>query len=616
MWRNIFRPTPPEPPPPPGWEARQAAIIDAPASARLLVDGGPGTGKTAIACARVARLIEREGLDPASIWLVSFTRTAIREIRNRIADAIGNAALAQRVRLSTLDSLAWAIQPDTEGIEELEGYDESIATLLEMVKTGTALAERFAGIGHIILDEAHDIVGLRADLVAAMLDRLGPDTGLTVFLDEAQAIYGFADRAPGWGRESLLDRLRQRSDFQHLGLETVFRSREPKLTRIFRETREQVLKEGGDADRRLTKLRNQIGRLADGRVGDVLDQNLERRDDILVLFRRRADVLAASARLHGAGIAHRLRLSGHPAGLAPWLAATLGGHDGPTLSCGQFTLAWDRRVAGTPLAIESPEAAWAALVRLAGPDGILDLPQLRRRLTGPQLPVELCLAEAGATGPVLGTIHASKGREAETVHLMLPAKENGDPAEEARIAFVGATRARRRLLVGKAAPEPAERLQSGRLFRLDRDGVRVELGRAEDIDAESLAGRQVFANGEAVELAQSRLLGLAGRLVTLEARRCGPGYLLAEPDGPVLAGLGWTVAEDLAALAALKSKRQSGGPFTIPERIDGLWQIGLSALAFGRDDRLHRPFDSGGLLLCPIVAFWGGIEFASLAQRT
>ena len=616
MWRNIFRPTPPEPTPPPGWEARQAAIIEAAPQARLLVDGGPGTGKTAIACARVARLIQREGLDPESIWLVSFTRTAIREIRNRIADTVGDTVLAQRVRLSTLDSLAWAIQPDNEGIEEVENYDESISTLLEMLKTGTALAERFAGLGHIVLDEAHDIVGLRADLVAAMLDRLGPATGLTVFLDEAQAIYGFADRAPGWGRESLLDRLRQRSDFQRLGLETVFRSREPRLARIFRETRERVLDEDGNADRRLTRLRRQIGRLADGRVGDVLDQNLDGRDDTLVLFRRRAEVLGASTRLHGAGIAHRLRLSGHPAGLAPWLAAILSDNDTPTLSRGQFAAAWDRCVADTPLAIETPEAAWATLSRLAGPDGFLDLLQLRRRLAGPRPPIELCLAETGATGPVLGTIHASKGREAETVHLMLPAKESGDPAEEARIAFVGATRARRRLLVGKAVPEPAERLQSGRLYRLDRDDVRVELGRAEDIDAESLAGRQVFANTEAVGLAQSRLRGLAGRLVTLVAHRNGSGYLLAEPDGPVLAGLGRAVAEDLAALAAMRSKRQSRGPFTIPERIDGLWLIGLSALAFGRDERLHRPFDGGGLLLCPIIAFWGRTEFPSLAQRT
>ena len=40
--------------------------------------GGPGTGKTAVACARVAELIDK-GVNPAGIWLISFTRTAIRQ---------------------------------------------------------------------------------------------------------------------------------------------------------------------------------------------------------------------------------------------------------------------------------------------------------------------------------------------------------------------------------------------------------------------------------------------------------------------------------------------------------------------------------------------------------
>jgi len=620
MWRNIFRPAPPEQSPPPGWEARQAAIIAAPADARLLVDGGPGTGKTAIACARVARLISQEGVAPTAIWLVSFTRTAISEIRGRIAEAVGDAALAQEVRISTLDSLAWAIQPTAEadeGPEGDQGYDDNIARILDLVKTSAALTDRFAAIGHVIVDEAHDIVGLRAELVAAMVDRLGPATGLTVFLDEAQAIYGFADRAPGWGREPLLDRLRRRPDFQLLRLETVFRSREPNLTRIFRETRRRVLDDSGDAARRLKAIRRQIARLADGRAGDILSQDLGCRDDTLVLFRRRAEVLAASARLHGAGIAHRLRLSGHPAGLAPWLAAALGGDDGSALSEGRFAAGWDEHVAGTALATESPKVAWAALARLAPPggNGFLDMALLRRRLAGERPPIELCLAEAGASGPILGTIHASKGREADVVHLMLPKSERGDPGEEARIAFVGATRARRRLLVGTVEPQPAERLESGRLYRLDRDGAEIELGRVEDIDSLGLAGRGVFADAAAVAAAQARLRALAGRLVALEAVRSATGYHLAEPGGPVVAVLGRPVTEDLAAIATRLSRSRNGGPFAAPARIGGLWMIGLRSVALGADDRLHRPYAGGGLLLCPIIAFWGRAALPSLASR-
>jgi len=71
----------------------------------VLVSAGPGMGKTAVACARVAQLIA-DGVEPANIWLVSFTRTAVREIRNRIAALVQWEDRASAVRITTLDSHA------------------------------------------------------------------------------------------------------------------------------------------------------------------------------------------------------------------------------------------------------------------------------------------------------------------------------------------------------------------------------------------------------------------------------------------------------------------------------------------------------------------------------
>ena len=68
---------------PAGWDNLQSAVIQAPASSRILVNGGPGTGKTAVACARITHLVE-SGIAPSRIRVVSFTRTAIREVRERI----------------------------------------------------------------------------------------------------------------------------------------------------------------------------------------------------------------------------------------------------------------------------------------------------------------------------------------------------------------------------------------------------------------------------------------------------------------------------------------------------------------------------------------------------
>jgi superfamily I DNA/RNA helicase len=71
-------------------------------SDRIGVLAGPGTGKTTYGLMRrVARLIE-EGVDPKEILLISFTRTAAHDLREKIADL--GIADAEAVRATTLHS--------------------------------------------------------------------------------------------------------------------------------------------------------------------------------------------------------------------------------------------------------------------------------------------------------------------------------------------------------------------------------------------------------------------------------------------------------------------------------------------------------------------------------
>src|SRR5690348_2962914 len=84
--------------------AEQIPIVEAVRDDKLIVSAGPGTGKTAVACARVAYLVEHFGVEPTNIWLISFTRTAVKEIRDRICAYIGTRAYG--VRIATLDQQA------------------------------------------------------------------------------------------------------------------------------------------------------------------------------------------------------------------------------------------------------------------------------------------------------------------------------------------------------------------------------------------------------------------------------------------------------------------------------------------------------------------------------
>jgi AAA domain/UvrD-like helicase C-terminal domain len=603
------------PPPPAGWDGHQATVIAAPATARLLVDGGPGTGKTAVACARIAHLVET-GLAPSRIRVVSFTRTAIREVRERLA-----ASGAQDVTVATLDALAWTLQPEVE----MDGsYDQSIARVLDSLRTGGEAARALAEIGHLVIDEAHDIVGLRADLVAAIIAGLPANAGITVFADEAQAIYGFAERGGGWSDDRLLGRLRALPGFTEIQLETVFRARSAALARLFGKTRRHVLACENDPGI-LARVRRDIRACADGRIGGITRLPAGDGDNTLVLFRRRIEVLEASDRLHRAGIRHRLRMSGLPVCRAPWIAAALGGHIGPILSRDTFYSLWEERVAGTAMANVDCAAAWKYLHRSTSTlPGAVDMAVLRRNLSGPQPPPELCLSEPGWGGPVVGTIHASKGREADLVVLMLPAEQGFDgDDEEARVLFVGATRARERLLVGVAPLAVGHsRLESGRLWRAAKaPAAAIEFGGERDFDAEGLAGKRHFADAAACATAQTRLRDLAGKPVALVARlRRDQGFvwcLEEQNGGPPLAFLSADAARDLGMAAGALSIQRRDGPFGPPDMVTGLWLLGLSTLAIAPDDNsipLHRPAAEAGLLLAPVVVGFTPSIFPSLRR--
>ena len=85
----------------------QRTIVEAPADQRLLVLAAAGTGKTHVLVERIRRLVTEGDLAPGRELLVlSFTRSAVGELRRRIGSAGGRATL---VRPITFDSFATAV---------------------------------------------------------------------------------------------------------------------------------------------------------------------------------------------------------------------------------------------------------------------------------------------------------------------------------------------------------------------------------------------------------------------------------------------------------------------------------------------------------------------------
>src|SRR5690606_29397723 len=114
--------------------------------------------------------------------------------------------------------------------------------------------EYFETVEHLIIDEAQDLVGVRAELVESIIELLSDECGITIFTDDAQAIYGFSEEdsvdQAARGRGTLPQRLRKRGrgGFRSFDLRTVHRTDSPSLRRIFIGTRKVVLDSGRSPD--------------------------------------------------------------------------------------------------------------------------------------------------------------------------------------------------------------------------------------------------------------------------------------------------------------------------------------------------------------------------------
>ena len=600
-----------------GWGADQLQVIEAEADARIVVEAGPGTGKTAVACARLAHLISEEDVEPSNTWMISFTRTAVAEIRARLHSYVGDASFS--IRIATIDSHAWSIHSGHDANARLTGsYEENIARVIDLLKSDEDVADELLQIEHVVIDEAQDLVGQRSDLIEELVRRLPSDCGVTVFADEAQAIYGFSDDTIGRRRgegakpgKALLDRLRaERSlGFETLILKEIYRTSSPGLRKIFSDLRKDVLDKN--------KHRNGLHAETAERIRELADrQGLKRikvadftRDDLL-LFRTRGEVLMAA---QFCDLPLRLRLSGYGATLPAWLAMCFWDFLEPYLGERHFLDLWAARIESKAAPQYGPAEAWQHLLRVAGRnDGSVDMQKLRRRLGQARPPVELTLSEYGLQGPIVGTIHASKGREASNVVLLLPKGAEfdsvEDEAEEARVLFVGATRARTSLIVGESNAFRASTLGSGRVFRSVNYGksTMVEVGREGDITARGLVGSREFTR----DLARAGQNFLAKRadVVTTYKLEADPDldwrYRIWNGDqDPCVAVMSRNLTFDLWEILEKKKQRHSHKP---PSYVNHVRGQGSATIVLAPDDSeletLNEPWATSGFVLAPRIA--------------
>ena len=105
-YRLVRRAPSADPPAPPVLDETQQRVVDH-KGGPLLVLAGPGTGKTTTIVAAVAERIERRGVDPGRILVLTFSRKAAGELRDRITARLGRTTSAPLAL--TFHSYAYAL---------------------------------------------------------------------------------------------------------------------------------------------------------------------------------------------------------------------------------------------------------------------------------------------------------------------------------------------------------------------------------------------------------------------------------------------------------------------------------------------------------------------------
>ncbi|MFD7863305.1 UvrD-helicase domain-containing protein [Streptomyces sp. NPDC059783] len=439
----------------------QRDVVGRPWDTRLLVTAGAGSGKTHTLVRRLDALMgdEEAALEAREILVLSFSRAAVRELRERIAL---HAREARRVRVQTFDSWAYALLRDEQPDRDWSAlrFDERIGEATEAILRGAVENSEQGAPAHVVVDEVQDLVGDRRDMVETLLDRFQEGCGFTVVGDGAQAIYGFQvsdEDARAAETNYFFDWLRASypDDLVELHLTANFRARTPEAklalplgASLHRLPSESSAAEaaGEDVRQRLIDVLRTCPSFGSVDDGFTLDSLRDFGGTCAILCRDNRQALALSERLFAHGVRHRLQRDLQARPVPAWVAAVLRGTGSTSLTEERFL---ELIGSGPVVPVGDLFRIWRSLRTVArGPRGTLDVAAVRRAVAQGRFPDDLATAEPA--GLVVSTVHRAKGLEFDRVIVVEPPTlaelrkqhTHVDPAAEARALYVAMTRPR------------------------------------------------------------------------------------------------------------------------------------------------------------------------------
>lgn len=570
----------------------QSVVIEASVNERILVNAGPGTGKTWTLIERIIHLVQ-SGVDPETIQVLCFSRAAVEVIRNRMADAVseGRAEVSiHNTDIRTFDSFAsqllyWVKDSDYKEINEnfrIESlnYEQRIGLFDRILLQRPGLIEQCA---HLIVDEVQDLVLRRAKMVIDMINSLPADSGVTLFGDACQAIYDYQVDI-GLSSDDFYKEIENTGQFKYYSFEHNYRQTSA-LQSFCEEYREAIL--DGDINSCNAELSNINEQLPEFFVNNLLNfdesslEGLLKSGNVGILTRSNAQALYISALFHRKNISHTLQRRLADNCLAGWIAVLfnkfpMNSYDEEGF-ISSFNLLFPDGVSGI-----GPKEIWNAITNVgndySGRIPVSDLLQRIRRY-GKNAALYSDIQNNNVT---LSTIHRSKGREYDSVIILNNLiSDQTDTSEEHRVNYVALSRAKQKMYKVELHDIFFKTLENRRCYSIGKNYgkkrnflSRFEIGKNGDFAEKS------FCNREGVqEYIQMNINALKGKEVYLKKDEEGASNtitysLILKENDMILGKTGDQFGKDLEdAIRRITNLPWYAPifPYVFPKRFNGIF---------------------------------------------
>lgn len=469
----------------------QDAIINADINTQILVNAGPGTGKTYVVIKRLRKLIQDGNTDKA-ILVLCFSKNAVHVIQERLRAEIGSIIdgliADERLIIRTFDSFATYMLADE--LPKGLNYDQRIE---QFIQSAAKHPDILNDVEYMIVDEVQDTVGVRARMLKFMIENA--PCGVLLLGDRCQAIYDWSTRSYNdWTSAELFDWVSGQG-FQLCELSKNHRQAQA-LSSLGDSMRQSLLYDSEDEQEQvLQACKEKIEGLWPGYKMRELPQKLLQQSE-LILCKTNGEAAVMSDLLFGRAepINHTIMQSADHKSLAPWIGMILGGCMDPVVSKDDFV------AKAQAYGVEDIDAKWNALLSLDSHkrSAVLHRQEVLMRLAAMDSLPEVCLNHPG-NGVIVSTVHRAKGSEAEHVYwLNSPLVFDSQSAEEAtkadalKASYVAVTRAKQDIRLVNLTKQYLRKISGDRWIKTGRSvnkklfcsGIALQ---PEDVDLSSCA---------------------------------------------------------------------------------------------------------------------------------